>query len=254
MIRKKLDTPMNDSTPHSADGDVPFPAPLYKKMKDIHEDERPREKAMRSGCGALTVPELWALILGSGTRGVNIVDLCSDLMARNDNHLSMLLRRSLNDLLEIRGLGPKKALQVMAVLELVKRFNQEGAPVRPTIRTSLDIYNVMRNEIAFIGHEEIWILLLNRANKVFKIQQVSEGSATAAVFDVKRVMKEALMENAEGLVLCHNHPSGHLAPSGQDDHITSMCKHACETMSMRFLDHVIVCVEGYYSYADNGRL
>jgi DNA repair protein RadC len=253
MIKERL-TSDTTNIPNNIASEEDSPFAAHRTIKAMHADERPREKALHYGCGALTVPELWAMILGTGTKGVNILELCYNMMARNDHHLATLARRSLKEMLEIKGLGPNKALQVMAVMELVKRFNKEEIPERPQITSAADVHKLMLNEIGYIGHEEIWVLMLNRANRVTKIMQLTSGSATATVFDVKLVLKNALIENAEGLILCHNHPSGQLRPSGQDDNITQQCKRACDTLSIRFLDHVIVCSTGYYSYNDNGKL
>jgi DNA repair protein RadC len=103
-------------------------------------------------------------------------------------------------------------------------------------------------------HEEIWALMLNRRNQVVKRYQASRGGTNATVFDTKMVLKEAILENASSLILCHNHPSGNINPSPQDDQITQQCKAACQAMDIRMLDHVIVTANGYYSYNDQNKL
>jgi DNA repair protein RadC len=226
----------------------------HKTIKQLHTDERPREKALRLGYGALTLPELWALVLGSGTRGKNVIELCSDLMQRNGYSLATLARRSLRQMLEIKGLGPKKAMQVMAVMEISRRVAMELPADEPAIRTSEDIYRLMSPRIANLPHEEVWAIFLSRSNKVKKLFKASQGGTASSVFDVKMILKDALLEQAEGLILCHNHPSGNLNPSPQDDAITASCKSACATLDIRFLDHVIVATTGFYSYIDHSRI
>lgn len=215
---------------------------------------RPREKAMAHGCETLSLPELWALIIGSGTRGCNVIDVCTDLMRRNDFNLTLLARQSLKQISAVKGLGPSKALQIKATLELARRFQQQQLPERPPISSSADAYRLMRPEIAHLGHEEMWILFLNRANRVTKMYQASKGTTTATLFDLKGILKEALLEHAEGLIMAHNHPSGNPKPSSQDDNITMRCREACRTLELRLLDHIIVTPDSYYSYRDQGKL
>lgn len=225
-----------------------------RTIKSMSEELRPREKALAKGIGVLTLPELWAVVMGSGTRGVNVIDMCTDLMARSDNNLTLLARRSLKQLSVVKGLGPSKALQVMAVLEIAKRYQQAELPQRPAISSSKDAYSILRPELGHLGHEEMWVLMLNRANRVIKLFQASRGTTTATLFDLKGILKEALLESAEGIIMAHNHPSGNCRPSGQNDSITLRCREACRTLDIRFFDHIIVTAESYYSYKDSGKL
>lgn len=223
-------------------------------IKAWNSELRPREKAVAKGFSALTVPELWALIIGSGTKGMNVMQVCTELMARNAFSLTSLSRKSLKEIADVKGLGPKKGLQIMAALEIAKRFQQQQLPERPLIRSSADAFNILRPEIGHIAHEEMWVLLLNRSHHVVRTFRSSQGHATATIFDVKGIMKEAILEQADGLILAHNHPSGQLTPSGPDDSITLKCREACKTVEVSFLDHIIVTAASYYSYRDSGRL
>ena len=254
MIVKRLDPSCPDGPETENAGETASPALHPSTIKDMHQDLRPREKAEKLGVGALTLPELWALVIGSGTRGHNVLQVCTELMERSDNHLPTLSRRSLKQISEVKGLGKSKALQVLAVMEITKRYQQQELPERPSITSSKNVFELLKPEIGYLGHEEIWILLLNRRNQVVKMFQASKGSGTAALFDVKGIMKEALLEDAQGMVMAHNHPSGQLRPSADDDRITLKCREACRTMEIAFLDHIIVTSEGYYSYRDNGKL
>lgn len=230
------------------------PAMRPRTVKEFAPDEQPREKALRHGCGALSAAELWALVLRTGLPGKPITELCRDLMLANAGSLHSLERRSRAEILSMKGIGTTKAIQIEAVLELIRRYNAEEAPEHPLIRSSRDIDAAIRPVIANLPHEEMWALMLNRANRLVASMRVSSGSATATVFDVKKVLKQALLENAESVVLCHNHPSGTLRPSSGDDQVTASCRQACKAMDMRLLDHLIVTLDGYYSYADESRL
>ena len=223
-------------------------------IHDIHSSERPREKALRNGFESLTDTELWALVLRSGVSGMNVLDMCRELMRRNDNSLITLSRRSLKELSDIKGMGESKCIQVMAVLEISRRLNKARLPEMPGISSGSDVYELMRHELAHLPQEQIWVLFLDRRLHVKKISKISSGGLTASVVDIKIILKEALLEQAEGLILCHNHPSGNLRPSTQDDNVTARLQKGCEALDIRMLDHVIITSEGFYSYSDNSRL
>lgn len=230
------------------------PRPSSKTVKEMDADQQPREKAMKFGIETLSVPELWAIILRIGSQGYPITELCRDLMRNNDGSLHKLERRTLPELCELPGIGEMKAVQIMAVMQLIKNYCIEDIPMEDPIRSSSQIFDRMRHIIGNLDHEEIWMLLLNRQNRVIKEIKLTSGTGTASVFDTKKAIKHAILENAEGLILCHNHPSGTLRPSPQDDNITRDLKEACRFMNIRLLDHVIVTPNGFYSYNDSSRL
>ena len=240
---------MDRNNPHYS-----FPPQVVKTVKEMDEDQQPREKAEKYGVGVLSVPELWAILLRTGTPGYPVTELCRDLMRRNDGSLHKLERRSKQELCDLRGIGEMKAIQILAALELIKRYCQEDIPDDEPIRSSNQIFERLRHKIGNLDHEEIWMLVLNRQNKVTKEIKLTSGTTTATVFDTKTAMKMALLENAESVILSHNHPSGTLNPSSQDDKITRDFQEACKFMGVRFLDHVIVTFKGFYSYNDNSRL
>lgn len=223
-------------------------------VKEQDPDDRPREIARTRGVEALSNAQLFALILRTGTPGYPITDLCRDLMQMNENFIGNLKRCTVEQLMEIRGIGEMKAYQIKAVMEIVRRYCDEKIGERPRITSSADIYDMMRHVIGDLPHEEIWVLFLNRGNYVIGKMRVSAGSSVASVFDVKKILKNALLAHAEGVILTHNHPSGTLRPSSQDDSITRKLKDACCQLDITFLDHVIVTAGGSYSYMDNGRI
>lgn len=230
------------------------PEKIIRTVKEMDEDQQPREKAEKFGISSLSIPELWAIVLRIGTPGYPITELCRDLMRKNDGSLHILERRTKQELCELKGIGPTKAIEIMAVMEIIRRYMQEKIPEYEQIRTSSQIYDRMRHKIGNLDHEEIWMLLLNRQNRVIKEIGLTSGTSTASVFDNKNAIKLALLENAEGIILCHNHPSHTLHPSPQDDNLTRSFKEACKLIGLRLLDHVIVTANGYYSYNDQGKL
>lgn len=231
-----------------------IPEKTVKTVKEMDEDQQPREKAEKFGVGILSIPELWAILLRTGTPGYPITEMCRDLMRKNEGSLHRLERRTKQELCEIKGIGTTKAIQILAAIELIKRYCNETIPEDEPIRTSNQIYERLRHKIGNLDHEEIWMLLLNRQNKVMKEVKLTSGTGTSSVFDTKQAIKLALLENSEAMILSHNHPSGSLKPSPQDDSLTKDLKDACKFMHIRFLDHVIVTPNGFYSYNDSGRL
>ncbi|MDE7381039.1 MAG: DNA repair protein RadC [Muribaculaceae bacterium] len=223
-------------------------------VKDLAPEDQPRYRAERYGVKVLTTTDLWALILRTGVPGTPITTLCRDIMQTAGGSMRALEQTSRQTLLQTKGLGITKVLQIEAVLELIRRYNIERLPERPIIRSSGDTFRIMVDYIGNIDHEEIWFLLLNRRNEVIKKERSTVGSAVASIFDIKSIVRNAILNRAEGIILCHNHPSGNLIPSVQDDQITKKLAEAVRLFDIRLLDHVIITREAHYSYFDNGRL
>lgn len=223
-------------------------------VKEFDADDQPRERAKRYGISSLCNADLFALILRTGLPGYPVTALCRDLMKMNQNLFLNLERCSREQIMEIKGIGETKALQIEAVMEIVRRYSRERVGDRINITSPEVIYDVMKPEIANLPHEEIWALFVNRQNQIIGKMRISQGSSVASVFDLKKVIKNALMARAEGIVLCHNHPSGNLRPSPDDDRITRKLREACDTLELRLLDHVIVTTDGFYSYSSSSAI
>lgn len=223
-------------------------------VKEMDAEDQPREKALKFGISTLATSDLWALILRTGLPGVPITKLCRELMRLCDGKLFNLERLERQKLLSINGFGNAKMLQVEAVMELIRRYNAEKVADLTQIKQSTDIFDLMRHKIGNLDHEEIWAIFMNRKNEVIYDSRITSGSAVASVFDIKKILKEALLCRAESVAMCHNHPSGNLNPSVQDDQITRKLQEACKTMDLAFLDHLIITHSGFYSYRDNNRM
>lgn len=240
--------------PYGEAGEEGRPVVVNVKVKELEVEDRPREKAMAHGIGALSTADLFAVILRTGQQGYPITQLCRELMKANDNSLFNLERRTRDELLEIDGIGPAKALQIEAVMELIRRYNREKVKEKVTVTTPEVIYELMRPEIGNLPHEEIWAIFLDNSNKVIDKRRITQGGPKASVFDMKKVMKHAIIIGSEGIVLAHNHPSGAKIPSPQDNDLTRRLREACRTMELRLLDHVIVTSDGFYSYATSSSI
>ena len=218
------------------------------------EDDQPREKLMLKGRAALSDAELIAILLGSGSRNESAVELSKRILASVDNNLGTLGKQSLQQLMTFKGIGEAKAITIAAAMELGRRRREETAIDLKKITSSRAVFEIMQPLIGELPHEEFWILYLNNSNKVIYKAQLSKGGITGTVVDVRIVFKTALEQNATGIILVHNHPSGVLQASEPDKQITRQLKMAGQSLSINVLDHVIVTEKGYLSFADDGIL
>ncbi len=220
------------------------------------EEDRPREKLMRLGAQSLTNAELLAILIGSGSKDESAVDLMKRVLNDCNNNLNTLGKMSIQDLTSGRykGMGPAKAVSVLAACELGKRRQMEKAEERKKLDSADAIYEYMLPKMQDLSEEEAWLLLMNQNFKLIKCVQLSHGGITETAVDIRVAIKNALLCNATIMALCHNHPSNNATPSGDDDRLTERMKKACETMRLRFLDHIIITDGKYYSYSEMGRL
>lgn len=219
------------------------------------EEDRPREKLLSKGRHILTDAELLAIILGSGTRDESAVDLSRRILNESGNNLDKLSKLTINELRQFNGIGEAKAISIIAALELGRRRVSNSLPAEePIIRSSEDTYSLIRAELEDLDHEEFWLLMLNRANKVIRKEQVSRGGMNSTVVDPKMIFRTALSHGACGLIVCHNHPSGGTKPSENDLRLTRRLSEAARLLEINLLDHLIVGANSYFSFADDGIL
>lgn len=218
------------------------------------EDDQPREKLMLKGKSALSDAELIAILIGSGSRNESAVELSKRILAGVDNNLNALGKQSLQQLMSFKGIGEAKAITIAAAMELGRRRRDEEGIDLKKITSSRAVFEIMQPLIGELPHEEFWILYLNNSNKVTYKAQLSKGGITGTIVDVRLVFKLALEQNATGIILVHNHPSGALQASEPDKQITRQLKMAGQSLSINVLDHVIVTEKDYFSFADAGIL
>ena len=218
------------------------------------EEDRPREKLMRLGAEALSNAELLAILIGSGSTKESAVDLMKRVLGDCNNNLNTLGKRTIRELCLYNGVGEAKAITILAACELGKRRQMETPEERPDVGTATLIYNHMRPVMQDLDVEEFWLLLMNQNHRLIKKIRISHGGITEVSVDIRIIMREALVANATILAVCHNHPSGSLRPSEQDNLLTTQLQQACNTMRIRFLDHVIVTDGAYFSYHESGRI
>ena len=230
------------------------PEIMRVSVKDWALEDRPREKLMLKGASALSDSELLAILIGSGTREKSAVEVCQQILADADNDLNKLARHSVSDLTQYKGIGPAKSISIVAALELGRRRKNTGATEIKKITCSRDAYQILYPKLSDLNHEEIWALFLNRSNRVEGTMRISEGGISSTVLDVRLVLREALNRYASGIILAHNHPTNNCMPSEQDIRITTKLKDAAKIMDISLLDHLILCGDNYYSFADEGIL
>lgn len=230
------------------------PEIMRVSVKDWALEDRPREKLMLKGASALSDSELLAILIGSGTREKSAVEVCQEILADTDNDLNKLARHNVSDLTQYKGIGPAKAISIVAALELGRRRKNTGAREIKKITCSRDAYQILYPKLSDLNHEEIWALFLNRSNRVEGSMRVSEGGISSTVLDVRLVLREALNRYASGIILAHNHPTNNCMPSEQDIRITSKLKDAAKIMDISLLDHLILCGDNYYSFADENMM
>ena len=223
-------------------------------IKQWNEADMPREKFERLGAEALSNSELLAILIGSGNTKESAVDLMKRVMNDCGNNLNTLGKKSIAELCEYEGIGPAKAITILAACELGKRRQLEKAEERLDLGSAVANYEHMHPLMQDLDVEEAWVLLMNRNFKLIKKVRISHGGISETAVDVRVIMREAVLNNATVLALCHNHPSNNATPSGDDNRLTERVRKACEVMRLYFLDHIIVTDGQYFSYRESGRL
>jgi DNA repair protein RadC len=209
---------------------------------------------VKLGTEALSDAELLAILIGNGSAKEDAVSLMKRILADCKNNLNTLGKMTIQDLCRYNGIGEAKAITILAACELGKRRQMESPEERPDLGTATRIYNHMHPVMQDLDVEEFWVLLMNQHYRLIKKVKISHGGITETAVDIRIIIKEAVLANATILAVCHNHPSGGITPSKQDDNLTNQIRQACQLMRIHFMDHVIVTDGLYYSYHESGRV
>lgn len=223
-------------------------------LKELAEDDRPREKFLLKGRSALSDSELLAIILKIGNSEQTAVELARDILASVNNNWHQLSRLSVQDLTKFRGIGSVKAVEILSVLEIGRRRAQQEIPERPVIKSSNAAFALLHPHLADLPVEEFWVILLNNSSQVLKMEKLSGGGITFSSVDLRILFKLALENYATGIIIAHNHPSGKMQESEADCRITKEIAAAGKILNITLLDHIIVCQNSYISFADKGIL
>jgi DNA repair protein RadC len=225
----------------------------YFKIKELPEDERPRERLLRHGAGALSTSELIAIILRTGRQRRNARELASELLQRFGS-LPGVAKAPIDELCALDGIGEAKAVQLKAAFALGARLTASRGPERPEIHTSRDVVALVGDEMRLYEEERFKILLLDRKNRLIRDETVSIGTLDASLVHPREVFRSAIRASSAAVIVCHNHPTGDCRPSSVDRETTRRVKEAGELVGIRLLDHIIIGDAEYYSFKDNDDL
>ena len=216
-------------------------------IKDMAESDRPREKAIKHGIKSLSDAELMAIIFSTGMKGKSVIQMSEEILFDNNHHLSVVARLSVKDLVNrYKGMGDAKAVSLLAALELGARSAADAISIsRPKIVNSKTAADIMRRHFVNLPNEEFWLMLLNQGGYLLKEIKISQGGVASTVVDTKIVLKHIIENLASAAILFHNHPSGALVPSIEDDKLTQRICNGAEAIGSKINDHIIISDAGY---------
>ncbi|MCH7568748.1 MAG: DNA repair protein RadC [Nanoarchaeota archaeon] len=218
---------------------------LNIRIKDMLEDARPRERFIKLGAEALSSPELFAILLRTGSPNENVIDMSNRLI--NEHGLDKLFDCSLKELQQIKGIGPSKAMQILAMAELGKRHNQAQNPIKK-ITCAEDVFKHFHERLKDKKEEHFYILMLNTKNNIIGEQLISKGILDASIIHPREVFKPAIKNSASKIILVHNHPSGDPTPSQEDKEITEKLMKAGEELGIKVVDHIIIGNDDWWNW------
>ncbi len=207
------------------------------KIKDLPENSKPREKFLKYGPENLSDAELMAIILRTGTINENVIDMSNRLIKQHT--LSKLFDCSLKELQEIKGIGQSKAMQILAMSELGKRYSNSQNPIKK-ITSAKDVYEYFKERLKDEKQENFYVLMLNTQNNIISDQLVSKGVLDAAILHPREVFRPAIKNSSSKIILIHNHPSGNPEPSPEDLEMTNILMQSGKLLNIKILDHVII--------------
>ena len=216
-----------------------IPRYAVHRIKDLGPSNRPRERMQQLGPDTLSDPELLAILLGTGVSGLNAVQLAQELLAEF-NGLRGLHRASHEELIATRGIGPAKAAQLMAGIELGRRLAVAAPEERIQIQSPEAAAELVMYEMSALEQEHLRVLLLDTRNRVMRIVEVYQGSLNASLIRIGEVFRSAIRSNAAGIVVVHNHPSGDPSPSPEDVAVTRAIVEAGRLLDIEVLDHLVI--------------
>lgn len=225
--------------------------PVSRSIKEWPADDRPREKLLARGAAALSDAELLAILLRNGSRGMSAVDQARALIDAFGT-FRQLATAGVGELCNGQGLGPAKAAQVLAALEIAKRYGEHEFKPGEAFRGSGDVYAHFRERLASERREHFYAVLLDNKHRKIKDVPVSSGSLTASIVHPRDVFAPVVRESAAAVIFVHNHPSGDPTPSKEDIEITRRLREVGDLIGVRVLDHVVIGKGRYVSFVDDG--
>jgi DNA repair protein RadC len=223
----------------------------HYRIQDLDENERPRERIAKYGPQALSNAELLAILLRVGLEGENVVQLSQRLLI-DFGGLHGLHQASYEDLCRTRGLGPAKAAQLMAAIELGRRIASQHAEDKPAIHSPGDAADLVKYEMEAFPQEHLWEIVLDTRNRLISIERLYQGSLNSSTVRVAELFRAPIQKNGAGIILVHNHPSGDPAPSPEDINLTRSVVQAGKLMDIEVLDHLVIGRGRFVSLKERG--
>lgn len=220
-------------------------------VRDVPEEERPRERMIRLGADALSNAELIAILLRTGTTSESVMELAGRVLSKAGG-LRGLVEFTLNELIQFRGIGPAKGIQLLAGIELGRRISQMVPEERTAIRSPGDAAQFVMEEMRYLTQEHFVCLFLNTKNRVIDKECIFIGSLNTSVVHPREVFREAIRRSAAGVICIHNHPSGDPSPSREDLDVTARLVEAGRIIGVELLDHIIIGDGSYVSLKEKG--
>jgi len=229
---------------------------MKKAIHNWSEDSRPREKLLKNGADSLSVAELMAILIGSGSLTQDAVSLMSDILSACNDNLTTLARMSFDELTAFNGIGEAKAVTIMAALELARRRMAEDVDKKTQFHSPEDIYRFFKPKMCDKNHEVFWVLTLDNHLCHLSDKCISEGDVKGTVAEPRMIFNYVLTKHATSFAVAHNHPSGNPQPSKEDKRLTERIKKIADELGLRFIDHIIVCdgQDNYFSFSQEGLL
>ncbi len=220
-------------------------------IRDVPPDERPRERLMQFGAAALSNAELLAILLRTGTSSLSAVHLAERILAHTGG-LKGLTDSTIESLVELKGVGPAKAIQILAGVELGRRISRSLPEERFTVRSPQDAADLMMDELQHLAQEHFVCLFLNTKNQVIGKDTIFIGSLNASIVHPREVFRRAIQRASAAVICLHNHPSGDPSPSAEDRNVTKRLQEAGKLLGIDVLDHIIIGEQSFYSMKENG--
>ena len=221
------------------------------RLKDISPENRPLERLKTHGTNSLSNTELLAIILKTGTRNSNILEISNQILSKYT--FQDLENASITELIKIKGIGEVKASQIKAIIELYKRISIKNIKENQKIYSPKTAYEILRHDIENL-EKEVLIALFLKGNEIVSKKIITIGTDNQTLISEKEIIRQAIKENAQGIIIAHNHPSGECYPSREDKIATTRLKDVCKNLDFTLLDHLIITSKEYYSFKENNCL
>lgn len=220
-------------------------------MRDLALEHRPRERLLRVGAQAVSTAELLAIVIRTGVGGENVLRLAERMLA-TFRDLPGIARASINELQTVKGIGPAKAVEIKAALEIGRRLMATAPQDRLRVTSPADAANLLMSEMALLEQEHLRVILLDTRNRVLKTPTIYIGSLNTSVVRIGELFRAAIKENAAALIVAHNHPSGDPSPSPEDVNVTRQLVRAGKLLDIDVLDHIVIGRQRFVSLKERG--